>query len=85
MKVPVVHYWPGSAEEGALISFQVDVDDNFRRAAFYVDKILKGATPGELPIDRPTRYEFVLNVRVANALNLAIPQELLLRADKVIR
>ena len=84
LRVPVVHYWPGSAEQGALISLQVDVDDNFRRAASYVDKILKGANPADLPIDRPSRYELIINQRAANALGLSLPQVLLLRADRVI-
>ena len=85
VRVPVVHYWPGSAEQGALLSLEIDVDDNFRRAARYVDKILKGAKPAELPIERPTRYRLVLNLRAAKALGRAIPKALELRADDVIR
>ena len=85
LRIPVFHYWPRTAELGALVSLQVDIEDNFRRAAGYVDKILKGAKPGDLPIYQPTRYELVVNLKVADALGLTIPQSLLLRADKVIR
>ena len=84
-RVPVFHYWQGTAQLGALVSYEVDVLDNFRRAAGYVDKILKGAKPGDLPIHQPTRYKLVVNARTAQSLGLAIPQALLQRADEVIR
>ena len=85
LRVPVVHFWPGTAEQGALISYQADVQDNFRRAAGYVDKILKGAKPGDLPIFQPTRYELVVNAKVARTLGLTLPQTFLVRADRVIQ
>jgi putative ABC transport system substrate-binding protein len=84
LRIPVIHYWPGAAEQGAIVSLQVDVYDNFRRAGGYVDKILRGAKPGDLPIHQPTRYELIVNVKAARALGVTIPQSLLLRADKVI-
>ena len=84
LRVPVVHFWPGTAEQGALFSYQADVPDNFRRAAGYVDKILKGAKPGDLPIYQPTRYELVVNPNVARTLGLSLPQTFLIRADRVI-
>ena len=85
LRVPVVHFWPGTAEQGALLSYQADVQDNFRRAAGYVDKILKGAKPGDLPIYQPTRYELVVNAKVARTLGLTLPQTFLVRADRVIQ
>ena len=84
LRVPVVYYWPGTAEQGAIFSHQADIRDNFRRAGGYVDKILKGAKPGDLPIYQPTRYELVVNAKVARSLGIAFPQSFLLRADRVI-
>jgi ABC-type uncharacterized transport system substrate-binding protein len=83
-QVPVFHYWPGTAEMGALASHQADILQNYQRAAYYVDRILKGAKPGDLPVEQPTRYELVVNRKVAKALQITIPQSVLLRADKVI-
>ena len=85
LRVPVVHFWPGTAEQGALLSYQADVQDNFRRAAGYVDKILRGAKPGDLPIYQPTRYELIVNAKAARALGLTLPQSFLVRADRVIQ
>lgn len=84
-RVPVVYYWPGTAEQGALFSLHPDVNDNFRRAAGYVDRILKGARPGDLPIQQPTRYELVVNAKVARSLGIVLPGAFLLRADEVIQ
>ena len=85
LRVPVIHYWPGTAMQGALVSHEADIHDNFRRAAGYVDRILKGAKPADLPIHQPTRYKLVVNLKTAKALGLDIPQAMLQRADEVIR
>ena len=83
-RIPAI-YWVGNmAEEGGLIAYGVDYIDLFRRAATYVDKILKGAKPAELPVEQPTKYELVINGRTAKALGLTIPQSLLISAKKVV-
>jgi len=73
--------WP---EEGALMCYGPVLDDLFRRAAIYVDRILKGANPAELPVEQPTKFEFVVNLKTAKVLGLAIPQSLIATADEVI-
>ena len=83
-RVPAVYAFRNMAAEGGLLSYGVDVADLYRRSAAYVDRILRGADPGDLPIQAPTRFELVINLGTARALGLQVPRELLLRADEVI-
>jgi len=84
-RLPTVSDGAGFAETGGLLFYGPDQKPMFRRAATFVDKILKGAKPTDLPIEQPTKFEFVINLKTAKALNLTIPQSVLFRADKVIK
>jgi putative ABC transport system substrate-binding protein len=83
-RIPAIYSFNAHAEAGGLMSYGENLAVHFRRAAPYVDKILKGAKPGDLPVEQPTQIELVINRKAAKALGLTIPQELLLRADRVI-
>ena len=84
-RLPGLYAYREFVEAGGLASYAPSYPAMFQRAAMYVDKILKGAKPGELPIEQPTKFELVINLKTAKALGLTIPQTLLLRADQVIR
>jgi putative tryptophan/tyrosine transport system substrate-binding protein len=83
-RLPSISTFREFAEEGILITYGPKSVDALRRAATYVDKIFKGAKPADLPVEQPTKFELVINLKTAKALGLTIPQSLLLRADEVI-
>jgi putative ABC transport system substrate-binding protein len=84
-RLPALYVRREFAEAGGLLAYGPSFSDNYRRAATYVDKILKGAKPADLPVQQPTKFELVVNLKTAKALRLTIPQSVLLRADEVIQ
>ena len=84
-RLPAIYWSAEFVEAGGLMSYSTSITDLFRRAATYVDKILKGRTPADLPVEQPMKFEFVINLKTAKALNLTIPQWTLMKADKVIK
>jgi len=83
VRVPAIFNWREAVDQGALIAYGPDIADLYRRAATYVEKILKGAKPGDLPIEEPTRFDFVVNLKTAKALGIRIPESILVGAETV--
>jgi putative ABC transport system substrate-binding protein len=81
-RLPAIYYATEFVEDGGLMSYGVSITDLFRRAATYVDKILKGAKPADLPVEQPTKFEFIINLKAAKQIGLTIPQRVLTRADR---
>jgi putative ABC transport system substrate-binding protein len=84
-RLPAIYFQKEFVDEGGLMSYGADFDDLFRKAAHYVDKILKGAKPGDLPVQQATKFEFVINLKAAKQIGLTIPPDLLARANQVIK
>ena len=84
-RLPAIYWATEFVETGGLMTYGVNFTDLYRRAARYVDKILKGSKPAELPVEQPTRFEFIVNLKTAKQIGLTIPPNLLARADKVIK
>jgi putative ABC transport system substrate-binding protein len=84
-RLPAIYFQKEFVDEGGLMSYGVDYDDLFRKAAHYVDKILKGAKPADLPVQQATKFEFVINLKAAKQIGLTIPPEVLARANQVVK
>ena len=84
-RLPSMYYSRASVDAGGLMSYSADLAESYRRVAYYVDKILKGAKPADLPVEQPTKFELVINLKTAKQIGLTIPPEVLARATKIIK
>jgi putative tryptophan/tyrosine transport system substrate-binding protein len=84
-RLPAIYFQKEFVDEGGLMSYGADFDDLFRKSAHYVDKILKGAKPADLPVQQATKFEFVINLKAAKQIGLTIPPEVLARANQVVK
>ena len=84
-RLPSMHGNRNAVDAGGLMYYGADLADSYRRVAYYVDRILKGAKPADLPVEQPTKFEFVINLKTANQIGLTIPPELLARATRLIK
>jgi putative ABC transport system substrate-binding protein len=84
-RLPAMYFRSDFVEAGGLMTYNVNYNDLFRRAATFVDKILKGAKPADLPVEQPTKFEFIINLKAVKQIGLTIPPNVLVRADRVIR
>ena len=84
-RLPSVYSRKEAVDAGGLMSYGADLADSYRRVAYYVDKIMKGAKPADLPVEQPTKFDLAINLKTAKQIGLMIPQSVLYRADKVIK
>jgi putative tryptophan/tyrosine transport system substrate-binding protein len=84
-RLPSMYVRREFVDAGGLMSYAADLVDNYRRVAYFVDKILKGAKPADIPVEQPTKFELIINLKTAKQIGLTIPQRVLGRADKVIK
>jgi putative tryptophan/tyrosine transport system substrate-binding protein len=84
-RLPAMYAYPDQVDAGGLVTYSVNLDDLYRRAATYVDKILKGANPAHLPVEQPFKFDLVINLKAAKQIGLEVPMSMLARADRVIQ
>jgi putative tryptophan/tyrosine transport system substrate-binding protein len=84
LRLPAIYASPGSVKTGGLVYYGIDWEDSFRRTAEYVDRILRGEKPSDLPVQQPTKFQLAFNLKTAKALQLEVPPSILLRADEII-
>jgi putative tryptophan/tyrosine transport system substrate-binding protein len=83
-RLPAMYEWPAQVREGGLMAYGANLDAMYQRIAIYIDRIFKGAKPGDFPVELPAKLELAINLRTAKAIGLAVPQSVLLRADELI-